>query len=62
MTVFLQPVNNVFVAVSIMALQPFLELYTELSSSTMMLAKDEQPINGLLLIEVTLWGIVMLVK
>ena len=60
--VFLQPLINVFVAVSIMALQFSRESYTELPLSTFMLVKPLQPENALEPIEVTELGMVMLVK
>ena len=62
MIVFLHPLINVFVAVSIMALQFSRESYTELALSTFMLVKPLQPQNALKPIEVTELGMVMLVK
>ena len=44
--VFLHPLINVFVAVSIMALQFSRESYTELPLSTFMLVKPLQPRNA----------------
>ena len=44
--VFLHPLINVFVAVSIMALQFSRESYTELALSTFMLVKPLQPRNA----------------
>ena len=62
MIVLLHPLINVFVAVSIMALQFSRESYTELPLSTFMLVKPLQLPNALLPIEVTELGMVMLVK
>ena len=60
--VFSHPLINVFVAVSIMALQFSRESYTELPLSTFMLVKPLQLPNALLPIEVTDLGMVTLVK
>ena len=60
--VFLHPLINVFVAVSIMALQFSRESYTELPQSTIKLHKPLQPPNALSPIEVTELGMVTLVK
>ena len=60
--VFLHPLINVFVAVSIMALQFSRESYTELSLSTFMLVKPLQPPNAPRPISVTELGMVTLVK
>ena len=60
--VFLHPLINVFVAVSIMALQFSRESYIELPLSTFMLVKPLQPLNALMPIEVTELGMVALVK
>ena len=60
--VFLHPLINLFVAVSIMALQFSRESYTELPLSTFILVKPLQLPNALLPIEVTELGMVMLVK
>ena len=46
MIVFLQPLINVFVAVSIIALQFSRESYTELPLSTIMLVRPLQPRNA----------------
>ena len=51
--VFLQPETSVFVAVSMTALQPFLESYTALPASTTMLSMPEQPSKAVLASEVT---------
>ena len=60
--VFLHPLINVFVAVSIMALQFSRESYTELPLSTFILVKPLQPPNAPSPIEVTELGMVTLVK
>ena len=60
--VFLHPLINVFVAVSIMALQFSRESYTELALSTFILVKPLQPPNAPSPIEVTELGMVTLVK
>ena len=60
--VFLHPLINVFVAVSIMALQFSRESYTELPLSTFMLVKPLQPLNAPSPIEVTELPMVTLVK
>ena len=60
--VFLHPLINVFVAVSIMALQFSRELYTELPLSTFMLVKPLQLENAPVPIEVTELGMVTLVR
>ena len=60
--VFLHPLINVFVAVSIMALQFSRESYTELPLSTFMLVKPLQPPNAPWRIEVTELGMVTIVK
>ena len=51
--VFLQPLSNLFVAVSIKALQLSLESYTVFPLSTVMLSKSMQPKNASLPISVT---------
>ncbi len=56
------PAINVFVDVSIIPLQLFLESYTALFASTKIDAKEEQPPNTKFPIEVTELGIVMDVK
>ena len=60
--VFIHPLINVFVAVSIMALQFSRESYTELPLSTFMLVKPLQASNAPLPISVTELGMVTLVK
>ena len=60
--VFLHPLINMFVAVSIMALQFSCESYTELPLSTFMLVKPLQPLNAPRPISVTELPMVMLVK
>mgnify|MGYP003432417551 CR=1 FL=1 len=60
--VFLHPLINVFVAVSIMALQFSRESYTELPLSTFMLVKPPHLPNAPSPIEVTELGMVTLVK
>ena len=60
--VFLHPLINMFVAVSIMALQFSRESYTELPLSTFMLVKPLQSQNAPSSIEVTELGMVTLVK
>ena len=60
--VFLHPVINVFVAVSIMALQFSRESYTELPLYTFMLVKPLQPLNAPRPISVTELGMVTLVR
>ena len=60
--VFLHPLINMFVAVSIMALQFSRESYTELPLSTFMLVKPLQLLNAMWPIEVTELGMVTLVK
>ena len=62
MIVFLHPLINVFVAVSIMALQFSRESYTELPLSTFMLVKPLQPVNAQSPISVTELGMMTLVK
>ena len=61
-TVFLQPNNNLFDTVSIIALQFSRESYTSLPSSTTILVKLVQPPKAHLPISVTEDGITTLVK
>lgn len=61
-TVFSQPLISEFDAVSIIALQFYLESYIVLSLSTTMLVKPLQTLKALAPIFVTLFGIVTLVK
>ena len=61
-TVFLQPVINVFVDVSIIALQLFRESYTVFPDSTTIDVKPLQKAKAASPMLVTLLGIVMLVK
>ena len=58
-TVELQPRINVFVAVSIMALQLFLESYTVFPFSITMLKREKQPTNASSPMLVMLLGMVM---
>ena len=60
--VFIHPLINVFVVVSIMALQFSRESYTELPLSTFMLVKPLQLLNAYSPIEVTELGMVTPVK
>ena len=60
MVVFLQPATNVLLAVSMIALQLFLESYTVLLFDTIMLVSPEQPANAAPPIEVTELGMVIL--
>ena len=60
--VFLHPLINVFVSVSIMALQFARESYTELPLSTFMLVKPLQLLNAYQPIEVTELPMMTLVK
>ena len=59
---FMQPVKNLLVAVSIIALQPSRESYFGLPSSTVILVSQLQPINAPSPIFVTVFGITRLVK
>ena len=60
--VFMQPIINVFVAVSIIALHPLRESYMLFSDSTVTEVRLEQPPKALLPINVTLLGIVTEVR
>lgn len=60
-TVFLQPAISLFVAVSMMALQPLRLSYTVFPASTTIEAKSLQPLNELS-IEVTELGMVIDVR
>ena len=60
--VFSHPLINVFVAVSIMALQFLRESYTELPLSTFMLVKPLHQLNAPTPISVTELGMLTLVK
>ena len=62
MIVFLQPLSNLLVAVSIKALQLSLESYTVFPLSTVMLSKPLQLLNTLMPILVTELGITTEVK
>ena len=62
MVVFLQPAISVFVAVSIIALQPLRLSYTVLPLSTFMLARLRQSLNAWYPMLVTLFGMVMLAR
>ena len=59
--VFLHPDTSVFVAFSMMALQPLRESYLAFPLSTFIDVKPEQPQNGLYPRVVTLLGIVTVV-
>ena len=61
-TVFLHPTINSLVEVSIIAFELSLESYTLLFMSTLILVNEEQPLNAQGSIDVTLLGIVILVK
>ena len=60
--VFLHPVTSVLVAVSMMALQPFLESYFGFPDSTTIVVKPLQPEKAPSPMDVTLLGISMEVK
>ena len=65
MTVFWHPVISSLVAVAMIALQPFLESYTGLPASTVMLVRPEQSLNApyeLYTIAVTVDGMAKLVR
>ena len=65
MTVFWHPVISSLVAVAMIALQPFLESYTGLPASTVMLVRPEQSLNApyeLYTIAVTVDGMARLVR
>ena len=62
MIVFLQPLSRVLVAVSIIALQTYLESYTVFPLSTVMLSKPLQKRKASLPISVTEFGISIDVK
>ncbi|MDY5005325.1 MAG: hypothetical protein SPF12_03010, partial [Prevotella sp.] len=62
MTVFLHPHNNIFVAVSIIALLLLRESSTGLSASTVIVVRPEQPSNAPLPMLVTELGMDMPVR